>query len=309
MNAPRCVFVFAGGAATAGGLNPAASRQPLLMAPLCWGRALRLVAGVVLLLLAAATSVYAQGGAESSSAAASAGAWNELARWIVSPWATIVLLALGCLLLFVDLLTLHTWGLAGTLGVVAIGLVFASHITVGGAGWIGVVLALAGVALLLLETHVFPGHGMAGVAGLVLLFAGMFYALGGSENALFALSVSMALTVASILGFFAYLPKSPVWKKLGQQMQQRASLGYVTSSDQTHFLGRIGRTATVLRPSGVADIDGVRLDVITEGDFLEPGTPVMVIKVEGSRVVVDRQEATAGGESVAAGDRSSSAAA
>jgi membrane-bound serine protease (ClpP class) len=205
----------------------------------------------------------------------------------VSPWATIVLLALGCLLLFVDLLTIHTWGVSGTLGVAAIAAVFAAHITVGDGGWIGVVLALAGVALLLLETHVFPGHGVSALAGLALLFAGMFYALGGSQNALFALSTSTVLTAASLIGFFAYLPRSPIWKQIGLQMQQRSSLGYVTSSDLTHFLGRTGRAATVLRPSGMAEIDGVRLDVVTEGEFLEAGTPLVVIQVEGSRVVVD----------------------
>jgi len=244
----------------------------------------------LLMLLAAANVGYAQGEAPASSA--SPGAWNALAHFVVSPWATIVLLALGCLLLFVDLLTIHTWGVSGTLGVAAIAVVFAAHITVGDGGWIGVVLALAGVALLLLETHVFPGHGISALAGLALLFAGMFYALGGSQNALFALSTSTVLTAASLIGFFAYLPRSPIWKQIGLQMQQRASLGYVTSSDLTHFLGRTGRSTTVLRPSGVAEIDGVRLDVITEGEFLEAGTSLVVIQVEGSRVVVDDLAAT-----------------
>ena len=245
----------------------------------------------LLLLLAAANVVYAQG--ETPAAAATPGAWDAFAHFVVSPWATIVLLALGCLLLFVDLLTIHTWGVSGTLGVLAIALVFAAHITAGDGGWVGVVLALAGVALLLLETHVFPGHGISAFAGLALLFAGMFYALGGSQNALFALSTSTVLTAASLVGFFAYLPRSPIWKQIGLQMQQRASLGYVTSSDLTHFLGRTGRSTTVLRPSGVAEIDGVRIDVVTEGEFLEVGTSLVVIRVEGSRVVVDDLAASA----------------
>ena len=38
----------------------------------------------------------------------------------------------------------------------------------------------------------------------------------------------------------------------------------------------VGTAATVLRPSGVAEFDGVRLDVVTEGEFLSPGTPVQV---------------------------------
>ena len=242
----------------------------------------------LLAVLMGAAGARAQGGA--GAAPAATGGWEQLAGIITSPWVTIALLTVGCLLLFIELLTLHTWGLTGTLGVLAVGLVFAAHVTVGTAGWIGVVLFLAGLTFLLLETHVFPGHGIAAVAGLLLLFLGMFWALGGSENAVFALAVSTILTVVSIIGFFAYLPKSPVWKTLGQQMQQRASLGYVTSESRMHFLGREGRAATVLRPAGLADIDGVRLDVVTEGEFLDAGTPIVVIKVEGSRVVVDNVE-------------------
>jgi membrane-bound serine protease (ClpP class) len=274
-------------------------------------QAIRLVFALLLLLAGAATSVCAQEPAGPTATAAGPSGWGQVAGWVVSPWATIVLLALGCLLLFIDLLTLHTWGLAGTLGVVAIALVFAAHLTVGGGGWIGIVLALAGVALLLLETHVFPGHGIAGVAGLVVLFAGMFYALGGSQNAVFALSVSTLLTIAAIIGFFAYLPRSAVWQHLlSQQMQQRASLGYVTSENMTHFLGHTGRATTVLRPSGMAEIDGYRLHVVTEGEFLNPGTPLIVTRVEGSRIVVDDIALTAAGpseESLPAGEQTRAA--
>lgn len=261
------------------------------------GRVSLRLALAMLAILAGTALAFAQDGA--ASPAAKNGLWDELARFIVSPWATVALLVVGCLLLFIDLLTPHTWGLMGTAGVLAVVLVFAAHITAGTAGWVGVMLFLAGLVFLLVETHVFPGHGMAAVAGLMLLFLGMFYALGGSGNAVFAMSVATILTTLSLIAFFAYLPKSPVWKKLGQQMQQRASLGYVTSENLMHFLGRTGTAATVLRPSGAALIDGERLDVVTEGEFLEPGTPVMVIKVEGSRIVVDNIEAVAAEEDAA----------
>jgi len=57
------------------------------------------------------------------------------------------------------------------------------------------------------------------------------------------------------------------------------------------LLGRTGHALTVLRPAGVADIDGLRIDVITEGDFLDAGTPIIVSHVEGVRVVVEKCEA------------------
>jgi membrane-bound serine protease (ClpP class) len=250
------------------------------------GPTLRL-ALALLMLLGSAVAACAQAAGAAPAAAPGPGLWDSIARLIVQPWATIALLVVGCLLLFIDLLTPLTWGLMGTLGAVAVALVFAAHLTVGTAGWIGITLFLAGLTFLLVETHIFPGQGIAAVIGLMLLFLGMFWALGGSQNAVFAVTVSTILTLVSLIGFFAYLPKSPVWKKLGQQMQQRASLGYVTADSQMHFLGRTGHAVTVLRPSGAAEIDGVRLDVVTEGEFLDPGTPVIVIRVEGGRIVVD----------------------
>lgn len=266
----------------------------------------RLLLAVLLLLAGAVSVVYAQqaGGVAPMPgpvpASAPGGVWDQAARVIVLPWMTIALLVVGCLLLFIDLLTPLTWGVTGTLGVLSVALVFAAHITAGTGGWVGIILFLGGLVFLLLETHVFPGHGIAAVAGLLLLFLGMFWSLGGSKNAAFALGVSTVLTIVSLIAFFAYLPKSPVWKKLGQEMRQRSALGYVTSDDYTPFLGRTGRALTVLRPSGAAEIDGIRLDVITEGDFLEAGMPVMVIRVEGARIVVDN---------LAAGDASAAAAA
>jgi membrane-bound serine protease (ClpP class) len=205
----------------------------------------------------------------------------------IQPWATITLLVVGCLLIFIDLLTPLTWGMTGTLGVLAVGLVFAAHVQFHTGAWIGIILLLGGVTFLLLETHVFPGHGIAAVAGLLLTFLGMFWSLGGSANALFAMAVSAVLTVVTLIAFFAYLPKSPIWKALGSQMRQHNTLGYVTSENKMFLLGRTGRSLTVLRPSGVVDIDGLRVDVVTEGDFIEAGSPIIVSHVEGVRVVVE----------------------
>lgn len=219
--------------------------------------------------------------------------WLQSAAVIVLPWATIALLVAGCLLLFHDLLTPLTWGVTGTLGVLALGSVFAAHLTLHSGGWIGVILLLLGLALLLIETHLLPGHGLAAVFGLALLFAGMFLALGGNRNAAFSLSVSTILTVVSLVAFFIYLPKSPVWKQIGQEMRQRSEAGYVTSDSRMFLLGQEGHALTVLRPSGMASLAGMRVDVVTEGDFLDAGAPIVVTQVEGARVVVEKTETTA----------------
>jgi len=45
---------------------------------------------------------------------------------------------------------------------------------------------------------------------------------------------------------------------------------------------------TVLRPSGIVNFDGIKLDVVSEGEFIQPGSKVKIIKVEGRRIVVKK---------------------
>ncbi len=213
--------------------------------------------------------------------------WNAVALWITQPWATILLLALGLALVLVEMLTLHTWGLAGIAGGLLVALIFAAYITVGAATWVGVLLFLGGCALLLLETHVLPGHGWPALSGLALIFIGLFYALGGSQaGALYPAATALFVTVGLLVAFFLYLPRSGVWKRLGQPLRQTALAGYVSSDDYTGFLGQRGVAVTMLRPSGTAEFDGIRLPVVSDGEFVSPGTAVQVVTVQGSRIVV-----------------------
>lgn len=212
--------------------------------------------------------------------------WTAIALWVSQPWATILLLALGMALVIIEVMTWHSWGLAGFSGGLLVLLIFAAHITVGTATWVGVALFLAGVALMVFEAHL-PGHGLAVLAGLVLVFVGMYYALGGAQTgALYSAAASLLTTLALIAAFFIYLPRSPVWKKVGQPMQQSAATGYVSSEDYTGFLGRVGIAASLLRPSGTAEIEGIRLPVVTEGDFIAAGAKIQVVEVQGNRIVV-----------------------
>jgi membrane-bound serine protease (ClpP class) len=247
---------------------------------------LRLLAGVSLGLFGALTAFAQDGGA----VAASAGLWDRAAHVIVQPWTTIGLLVAGCLLLYHDLLTPKTWGLTGTLGVIAVGLVFAAQITIGDVGWVGVLLLLAGLAAILIEIHVFPGRGSA-LGGFVLLYAGMFLSLGGTKNAVFALSVTTFLILVTGIAFLAYLPKSPAWQKESQRIQQKqAVLGDLLERPVIHP-GQIGTALIALRPTGTADFRGVQVQVVTEGDFLEPGATLVVTRIESDRVVVEMADA------------------
>ena len=205
--------------------------------------------------------------------------WEPVAQVISLPWVTILLLVAGCLLLFHDLLTPLTWGITGTLGVLCIGLVLLAHAVSG----LGVLILLAGVGLLLVETHFLPGQGMAALLGFALIFMGMFLALfqGAVQTSVgFSLGTAAAVTLLSVMTFFAYLPKSPIWKQFGRELQG-------ASAGSAVHVGERGFVATTLRPVGVAVISGQQVTVVTEGEFLEPGAKIIVTEVHADRIVVD----------------------
>lgn len=215
------------------------------------------------------------------------GFWLSAALVVTWPWVTILLLVLGLAAIIAEMLTMHSWGIAGIIGGVVVGIVFLSYIAVGAATWIGILLFIAGAVLILVEIQVFPTHGFIGLIGLVCLFIGLFLALGGNQgNALYSTLIAAFFSLACVMAFFFYLPKSRIWKIIGQPMQQKAAAGYVSGGDYTGYLGHAGTALTTLRPSGMADFDGARLDVVTEGEFLKQGTPIEVFLVQGSRVVV-----------------------
>ena len=56
--------------------------------------------------------------------------------------------------------------------------------------------------------------------------------------------------------------------------------------DMQVLVGHEGRTLSVLRPSGIGDFDGVRLNVVTEGEFIENGVAIRIARVEGGKIVV-----------------------
>ena len=87
-----------------------------------------------------------------------------------------------------------------------------------------------------------------------------------------------------------YLPRLPVANQMVLDtetawMQNRAA-GAPVIDNATVPVGGRGVAQTVLRPAGKALIEGQRMDVVTEGDMIDEGVEIEVVRVEGNRVVV-----------------------
>jgi membrane-bound serine protease (ClpP class) len=212
--------------------------------------------------------------------------WAEqLARFATNPAVSALLLTLGMLGLLIEMQTMH--GIAGTIGVAALVLFFGSHVYAGFSNGLVIALAIFGLAGILWELHVVPGHGIPGILGGAALLAAVVLAFGLQFMFVAVETIATAL-VLTVIGFTMatrVFPHNAWMARLTLTATQGAD--YVTSRDFTHFLGATGTAASFLRPAGVAAIDGHRVDVLTEGEFIPQGTPIRVMRVEGARVFVE----------------------
>ena len=90
--------------------------------------------------------------------------------------------------------------------------------------------------------------------------------------------------VAGVIGAILYLKYFPE-SRMAQVFVSKRAIGEI-GTENPSLLNQTGEALTTLRPSGTAIINGKRIDVVTEGGFIQPGQAIKVVAVEGLRVVV-----------------------
>ena len=220
---------------------------------------------------------------------------EEVVRFLTNPIVSSLLVSVAMIGIIVEVRT-PGFGIPGALGLSSLGLFLWGHWLVNLAGWEELLLAGAGIALLLVEAFILPGFGVAGVLGILALLAGLIMSTigeGASIEALIGaasrLGVSLVVAIVASLFILRYLPKTRVGRQLVLATGLTAGSGFTSEPLEEHDLvGKTGLAASTLRPAGIADIDGKRIDVVSDGEFIEPGEPIRVDHVDGNRVVVRR---------------------
>jgi membrane-bound serine protease (ClpP class) len=221
---------------------------------------------------------------------------ERLARFIAA-LAPLFLIA-GALGLYLEFRT-PGFGLPGILGILSLAIFFWGHHIAGLAGSEELLLFAIGLAFLLVEIFVIPGFGIAGVTGIALMAAGILLSMvhrppagpwwpawSGLTLPLRNLSIAIVGTAVGGALLGRLLPHTPMFRKLVLAASTARAAGFSAAPDRPELVGRAGEAATALRPAGIAHIDGHRLDVVSEGGFVEAGDGVRVLRVEGSRVFV-----------------------
>ncbi|MBE5797334.1 MAG: hypothetical protein E7327_08155 [Clostridiales bacterium] len=151
-----------------------------------------------------------------------------------------------------------------------------------------IVCFLLGIGFLILEAFM-PGFGAPGITGIVLevITLVLTWNAHGPMATLGLLLIVLATLAIAISTSLRSLSKGKLSKsQIILHETESNEAGYRASEDMEVFVGREGTTSTVLRPTGIADFDGVRLNVSSEGSFVQPGTKVRIISVEGQKILV-----------------------
>lgn len=152
--------------------------------------------------------------------------------------------------------------------------------------WVALIFLAASV--LILAEFILPG-GVLGVLGAVLLVGGCAYGMITlPEYALFILVGEVLGTVFTVMTGMFLLSNTRAGSALKLETAMSAEDGYENMRTDTGLIGRTGVVMTALRPAGIVDIDGRRLDVTADGAFIEAGAKVIVTHVSGNFLVVER---------------------
>lgn len=220
--------------------------------------------------------------------------WAEqLVRFLTHPVLSSLLISIGMLGILVEMRT-PGFGIAGGLGIASLGLFFWDHWLVQLAGWEELLLASAGLALLAAEVFFIPGFGIAGALGIASLLGALVLSMTGAGDTaaviaatIWRVVVALLVALAAGVALLRFLPRLPFARRLvlESNLGSGPAHGSAPLSDQ-RWIDKRGHAASVLRPSGIADIDGERVDVVSDGELIERGAPIQVIHVDGNRVVV-----------------------
>lgn len=232
---------------------------------------------------------------------------EQVARWLaaISP----ILMMIGGLGLYLEFKAPgQIW--PGVIGAVFMMLFFWGHHIAGLSGMEDVVLFILGVALIVVEIYIWPGHVVPGLVGGLCILLAMLMAMVDAppvlpapgpetplpilalptweqlQGPLFKLSLTVIGTTIGISIIAPRLPHTNFASPLVLARELDAKAGYVASASDAALVGQTGEAVSALRPSGTAKIAGRRLDVVSSGGFIEAGAKVRVVEA-GGRIVVE----------------------
>ena len=147
------------------------------------------------------------------------------------------------------------------------------------------VMMLVGVGLLVFEMYV-PGFGAPGISGIALLALGFVLLKPTMAQGLVLFAILAAILCVALSICLYSASKGRLSKSKLVLNDVAVSSDAAENNDLNYFIGREGVCHTALRPAGIGEFDGVKLNVVSDGEFIAQGKAIKVQSVEGNRIVV-----------------------
>jgi len=232
--------------------------------------------------------------------------WSEdLVDLLTSPVVTSILFLLMLLGAYMEFQT-PGFGLAGTVAVVALAMLLGGRFLIGMAVWWEVGLLAVGVLLILAEVFITPGFGVLGITGILMCVVSLIGIIVDNPpdrlpipetdlgweifaSGLMALGLGLLGAMVAIIVLARYLPRLPVAGRLVLAAPPEGAATMPVESDSPMLavqVGDVGVVMAICRPVGEVRIGDKLIDAETEGDFLQAGTKVRVVRKEGNRIVI-----------------------
>jgi membrane-bound ClpP family serine protease len=229
------------------------------------------------------------------------GDWlSAVAEFFRQPLVNVLLIMIGIAGLILEL-KMPGVGIPGVISAICFVLFFWAYSFVGEFTMLAVMLFVLGLILIGVEVFILPGVMAFGIGGVLLVIVSLvlvtltkmpqstsdWLSLGATLTT-FGVGLVAAIAAAFVLAW--YLPHIPYASRLmlkpPTESDEPARTDSFATVDYKALLGAIGVAATTLRPAGKARIGDEYLDVVAEGDYVNPGSRVQVIEIEGNRIVV-----------------------
>ncbi len=210
---------------------------------------------------------------------------ERLAGILSRPLIAAALIVLGIGGLLIEAFT-PGFGVPGAIGLIALVVFAAATYFANPLGLVDVAILVVGVVLLAVEVFVIPGFGVAGVLGIAAIVVALIRIL--EEGVVPVLGYSVLFSGVLLAVLLWLLPNSRLASafRLTTRIATPDGGGLQFQGGRKDLVGQDGVALSDLRPAGVARFGNDRVDVVSEGDFVNAGTPVHVLRVEGNRITV-----------------------
>ena len=209
---------------------------------------------------------------------------DKVASIITSITAMNIFFILGFAFMILEIFTAG-FGVAGVLSIICFSLYFFGGFLAGSAQWWSAALFILGILALVIEMFI-PGFGVFGISGLILCVLALVFSSNSIEQ--FATRTILAIGVCAVLIpiFIKIFGKLKLFDRIANKEMQTVGEGYVISQVSDEIVGKTAMAVTELRPIGIIELDGKRMDAFSEEGFLAKGSQVIVTGKKSSSVVV-----------------------